>query len=142
MVSPRSPEKAIVLFIVLATIFIVILLANILLGIMASQSRLTHHKVSRIQAYYAAMAGVNYALEMLRVGPAGGGWLAGEDCLPASPCVHAFPADEFKPPLSNAGNSASIVIREPQSTDASAPCFNPPGDSACVYASVNYTYVP
>lgn len=56
------------MFIVLATLMIVIVLANVMLNIMSSQSRLTHHQVSRIQAYYAAQAGMNYALEMLRIG--------------------------------------------------------------------------
>jgi len=34
--------------------------------ILTSQARFTHHNVSRIQAFYAAQAGTNYALEMLR----------------------------------------------------------------------------
>jgi len=53
---------------VLATIMIVVILANIVLNIVLSQTRLTHHQVSRIQAYYAGLAGMNYALEQLRTG--------------------------------------------------------------------------
>lgn len=66
-------KQGIVMFIVLATVLVVILLANILLGLVSSQSRLTHHQVSRIQAYYAAKSGINYAIEQLRLG----NWLAG-----------------------------------------------------------------
>jgi Tfp pilus assembly protein PilX len=42
-------------------------LANIILSVVSSQSRLTHHQISRIQAFYAAQAGVNYAREMIRL---------------------------------------------------------------------------
>lgn len=51
---------------VLSTLFIALLVSNIILRVILSQSRLTHHQVSRTQAYYAALAGINYALEMLR----------------------------------------------------------------------------
>jgi len=80
MTKRKIKEKGIVLFIVLATIFIVILLASILLGIMSSQSRLTHHKTSRIQAYYAAMAGINYALEMIKSNNSD--WIPSPDTVP------------------------------------------------------------
>ncbi len=45
---------------------VVVTLATVILRIISSQSRLTHHQVSRIQAQYAAKAGVVYALEQLR----------------------------------------------------------------------------
>jgi hypothetical protein len=134
-------KQGIVLFIVLGTIFIVIILGNIILSIILSQSRLTHHQISRIQAYYAAQAGINYALEMLRITPTKGGWSVGINCMPASPCTHAFSTGDFKP-ASIIGNSVSIIIRSPQSVNPGAPCFNPPGNSACVYASVDYTHTP
>lgn len=62
--------------VVLGTILIVVLMANIVLNMIVSQARLTHHKVSRIQANYAGWAAINYANEMLRIGPAAGGWNA------------------------------------------------------------------
>ena len=64
-------KEGVVLFVVLGTIFIVIILSAIILQIISSQSRLTHHQVSRIQAYYASQAGMVYALEELRIG----GWV-------------------------------------------------------------------
>lgn len=67
-------HKGVILLIVLSTILVVVALANVILMLVSSQSRLTHHQVGRIQAYYAAQAGINYAIEMLRLGPALGGW--------------------------------------------------------------------
>ena len=68
MLDSGPKEKGIVLFIVLGTILLVIVLANAILSMISSQSRLTHHQVSRIQAYYAAQAGMNLAIEKLRIG--------------------------------------------------------------------------
>jgi len=70
----NSHKKGIMLFMVLSTIMVVVALANIILILVSSQSRLTQHQTGRIQAHYAAQAGIQYAIEMLRLGPAGGGW--------------------------------------------------------------------
>ncbi|MDD5116479.1 MAG: hypothetical protein PHW98_05385 [Candidatus Omnitrophica bacterium] len=59
-------RKGVILFIVIAVIMLVATLSTVILRIMLTQTRLTHHQVSRIQAQYAARAGVNYALDMLR----------------------------------------------------------------------------
>jgi Tfp pilus assembly protein PilX len=61
-------KKGVALLLVLGTLMVVLVLAGIVLGLISSQSRLTHHQVSRIQAYYAAFAGMNLALENLRTG--------------------------------------------------------------------------
>ena len=63
---PDSNRKGVLLLIVIGTILVVVTLSTVMLRIMLSQSRLTHHQVSRIQAQYAAKAGVIYALEKLR----------------------------------------------------------------------------
>jgi len=68
MVKIGINKSGIALFIILATIFIVLLLGDITLKFIAGQNRFSHERVNRIQAYYAAKAGMNYALEMLRVG--------------------------------------------------------------------------
>jgi len=57
-----------VLLIVLGTILIVASLATSILSLILSHARLTYHQTSRIQAYYASMAGINYGLEKLRLG--------------------------------------------------------------------------
>ena len=63
---PDSNRKGVLLFIVIGTIIIVATLSTVILRIILSQSRLTHHQVTRIQSQYAAKAGVNYALDKLR----------------------------------------------------------------------------
>ena len=68
MSNLRPGKRGVALFIVLGTILVVVILANIVLNIILSQSRLTHHQISRIRAYYASLAGMNYALEQLRTG--------------------------------------------------------------------------
>jgi Tfp pilus assembly protein PilX len=60
-------KKGVALYFVLAVLLVVVLLANIVLNFVSSQRRLTIHQVKRVQAYYAAQAGVNYALEQLRL---------------------------------------------------------------------------
>lgn len=77
MLKPASSSKGVVLLIVLGTILIVVVLAAIVLRTVTSQSRLTHHQVSRIKAYYASKGIMNYAQDMLRKGEAAGGWDAG-----------------------------------------------------------------
>ena len=61
-------NRGITLILILALILTVIVLANIALLLISSQARFTHHQVSRIRAFYAAQAGINYTLERLRVG--------------------------------------------------------------------------
>ncbi len=68
--SERTPDmnkKGVALYFVLGILLVVVLLANIILNFVSSQRRLTTHQVKRVQAYYAAQAGVNYALEQLRL---------------------------------------------------------------------------
>ena len=137
---PDRKRKGMLLFIVLATIILVSILCTVILRIMLSQSRLTHHQVSRIQAQYAAKAGMVYALDRLRMGL----WSAGTDCAAGSPCSMIFQAGAFLPPvLVSPTNGVSIVIRQPQSTNILNPCYNPagnpPGDNACVSVTATYT---
>jgi len=60
-------KKGVALFFVLAILLVVSILANIILSFIVSQASLTTHQVKRMQAYYAAQAGVNYAIEKLRL---------------------------------------------------------------------------
>ena len=122
-------SRGIAFVLVMAFILAVVVSATISLLLMSTQARLTHHQVSRIQAFYAAQAGINYALEQLRTG----GWVAGTDCPSASPCSVSFDSGDFKPP-SIVGNTVSVVIR---SSNSPPDC---PGDEACVSATAAYTY--
>ncbi len=68
MTRSYPDKRGVALFITLAAVAIVIILANVVINIMSTQGRLTHHQVTRIQAYYAAQAGMVYTLEMLKNG--------------------------------------------------------------------------
>jgi len=67
-------KKGIILVLVLGVILVVVIVSMVIISVMLSQTRLTKHQVDRTKAKYAAQAGINYALEMLRIGPAAGGW--------------------------------------------------------------------
>ncbi len=63
---PNLNNRGVILFIVIGLIMVVSVLAIVMLRIISSQSRLTHHQVSRIQSQYAAKAGFLYAFDKLR----------------------------------------------------------------------------
>lgn len=68
MLKKRIDKNGVALFMVLATILIVVVLANVALTIVSNQGRLTRHEVGRIQAYYSAQAGLQYTMAKIRVG--------------------------------------------------------------------------
>jgi Tfp pilus assembly protein PilX len=115
-------ERGVALLVVLATLFVVVILANIALNTMISQSRLTHHKVNRIQAEYVAWAAVNYAQERLRTGA----W-SSASCPAATPC----PIADASFPSSVA--SVDVILR----ASGIGGCAAPSG-STCVSAEVTY----
>jgi hypothetical protein len=137
----KQDKKGVVLFIVIGTVFIAVFLANVVLSIITSHGRLTHHQVSRIQAYYACMAGVNYALEQLRTGawnvascPNPNGCLVNENSFPAS--IRSF---------DGSNNRQFRVIFCPSGAtcqSTTVPCNPPPGINFCVNVTTNYTYTP
>lgn len=54
------------LYLVLAVLIAVSLVAQMFLNLILSQSKLTYHQAARTQAYFAGRMGMNYAIEMLR----------------------------------------------------------------------------
>lgn len=52
---------------VIGIIMVVGILSTVILRVVSNHARFTHHQVSRIQAQYAAKAGVIYALDKLRL---------------------------------------------------------------------------
>jgi Tfp pilus assembly protein PilX len=60
-------KKGVALYLVLMVLTVVIIFANTLLNLVSSQNSLNIHQAKRIQAFYAAQAGINYALEALRL---------------------------------------------------------------------------
>lgn len=65
---PDCNRKGAILFIVVGIIMVVAVLAAALLRTISNQSRLTHHQVTRIQAQYAAKAGMVLVFDKLRRG--------------------------------------------------------------------------
>lgn len=133
-------KKGVVLVIVLGTILVTALLANAVIHLISSQSRLTHHQLSRIQAYYATKAAVTYAQEQLRAGA----WVAGTNCTVASPCnaanVGLNLAADFRPA---SVTGISLVITPAQGTNNTQPCYRNPLDTkACISCTSTYTYTP
>ena len=82
--------KGMVLLVVLATLLVLISLAVAVLSLILSHNRLTGHQVNRIKAYYAALAGMNLAMEEMR----NGNWLpssATTYCLCSTATCPALP---------------------------------------------------
>lgn len=82
MFKPGINRRGVVLFIVLATLLVVVSLSSVILSIILNNARITYHQTNRIEAYYAAMAGVNLAIEKLR----DGSWTTNSYTLCSSGC--------------------------------------------------------
>ncbi|MGD0337065.1 MAG: hypothetical protein ABSB18_08235 [Candidatus Omnitrophota bacterium] len=81
------------MIIVLGTIIVVTLLATVILRIFSSHYRLTNHNITRIQAYYAALAGVNHAMEMIRT--------RSTPCNTNTLCSYDLTDQSFPPAIAN-----------------------------------------
>lgn len=137
-------ESGIALFIVLATLFVILLLGDITLKFIASQNRFTHESVNRIQAYYAAKAGMNYALEMLRTG----GWFytspLSHSCANPAGCLMPTNPNEFPASISSVRIilcDSGAICQGPSGNEGSPfPCQPPTGTGInfCVNTSVRY----
>jgi Tfp pilus assembly protein PilX len=66
--SCLANRKGMALYLVLGVLMVTVIVAGMFLNLVLSQSRLTHHTVSRTQAYYAARMGMTYAIERLSNG--------------------------------------------------------------------------
>jgi len=130
-------KKGVVFFTVLITLLIVVTLAGVVVRTILNNARLTNHQISRAQAYYAGMAGINYASQMIRAGS----WVVGTNCTSGCSIKTLFDSNDFKPPIfATSTNDIVVTINASQSTNSSAPCYNSPNGAACVSVSVNYTY--
>ncbi len=61
-------KRGVVLVIVLIIFFLATVICGIILSLYTSQARLNEHYIKRIQAYYAALGGMWWALDRLRIG--------------------------------------------------------------------------
>ncbi len=140
-------KKGVVLLIVLGTLLVVTSLATVILSLILSHARLTYHQTNRIQAYYVAMAGVNYALEKLRTGDWRYNLTPYENTCPNP--VSGYPTctvPETGPdpsfPQSIVNQRAYIVFCTPGTTcyGIFTPCGPPSGTNFCVNSTAIYTY--
>lgn len=139
MFKVRINKKGIVLFIVLGVVLITATLAAVVINLVLSHYRFTHHQFSRIQAYYASMAGINYAIEMLRIGPVAGGWVS-TDCPSPGGCP--IPNDSQLPP--SIQQPILIILTPSCAPGPGCNCPTPPAPAggACISARTVYTYTP
>ncbi len=137
-----NKKRGIALYLVIGTLIIVAILAKVILTVVLSQLQVSRHNVARIQAYYAAQGGMNYAFENLRTG----NW-TWTSCTSAAPC-DVTDINLPYPPITtlNASTPAAIqqfrVIFCPSGTacpPANVTCSPPIGYSYCVNISVKYT---
>lgn len=150
---PNRDKRGMILFIVIGVVMVVVVLSTVVLTIVANHSRLTHHMVSRVQAQYAAKAGMVYALEKLRLGRSAGGWAyvsaANNDCPDAAPCSipgdlgYATPVLAGFPP---AVTSIKVIFCPAggRCGTASNNCIPPRGygHNFCVNSTAEFTYTP
>ena len=126
---PNRDIKGVILFIVIGVIMVVIILSTVILRVIANQSRLTHHQVSRIQAQYAAKAGVIYALDMLRRNEPG--WSAITTVVKRM-CKQSS-CEVFEPNLPSGVQYIDISVYGPHSGVS---------DTRKISATATYTYTP
>jgi hypothetical protein len=87
---------------------IVTALSQVVLTIILNQARLTHHQVSKIQAYYATLAAMNLARESLRLGY----WATGTYTLCASGCTVNDPNIPYRVTITIGGANAATGVRQ------------------------------
>lgn len=127
-------KKGILFVMVLAAVIVALTLGAIFLTFFTSESKVTHHQLSRIQAYYVAMAGVNYAFERIW----NGSWQP-STCPSPTGCVindTNFPNSthqQFRVIFCPAGSTCA---------GSNQPCTTPQGINYCIYSTVNYTFTP
>lgn len=137
---PRNHKSGIALFMVLATIFVILLLGEITLRFIGSQNRFSHEKINRAQAYYAATAGMNYALEMVRTGA----WtFVPNTCTNAAPCVVPTIVSEFPVsilmPIRVIFCPSGSICTGPLGTASPFSCQSPAaGINFCINTTVTY----
>lgn len=155
MPQSKINKKGVAMFMVLATILVVVVLANVVLSIISNQSRLTRHEVSRVQAYYAAQAGLIYTMEKIRIGdwPFSGGTdryycmelVAGDSgqCIdvgsPSPDGFIPFDAGVTRAYDPGTGLKGSYKVQVRVYADGTGNPV-PPANTRCVEAKVDYTF--
>lgn len=119
---------------VLATLLIVVVLANVALSVIASQSRLTHHQVSRIRAFYAAQAGMVLAIENLRTGT----WVDNQNYCINCPAAMVPPGNRIIDPEIPYAVRINILPKNADPPGSAGPIAN----TSPIQILVDYSYNP
>ncbi len=137
MLKTRPGKKGVVLLTILMALLVVVLLATVVVRTILSSARFTHHQVSRTQAYYAGMAGINYALQMIRAGS----WVVGTNCTTGCSLKTLFASTDFKPPIFvTSTNDIIVTIKAYPDATLCPSSRGLPANTGCVSVKVNYTY--
>lgn len=134
---PNLSRKGFIIFIVLGVIMVVAVLATVSLRIISNQARLTHHQVGRVQAQYAAKAGMVYALDQLRRGA----WVYAP---PANSCKNTGDCPIVDATFPKSVKSVNVIFC-PQGSicpGSAKPCDPPAGIAFCINTAADYTYTP
>lgn len=123
-------KTGIALFLVLGTILIVTILANLIVNLYYSNSRLTYHQTSRTKAYYATQAAINYAINRLQQGDANWTNPAGS--------THTFCRNGCEVNETDLPSHYTINIIIGNSTTSGLPSTH----TRSISATVDYTYTP
>ncbi len=130
---PSCNKRGVILFIVIGVIMVVAMLSIVILRIISNQSRLTLHQLSRIQAQYAAKAGVLYALDKLRRNDDVVCWSASGSYTRIMRRSGPAPCVVIEPNLPNSISQVDIIVDVPGSG-----IFG----TRKISAKANYTYTP
>jgi hypothetical protein len=132
-----------VLFVVLGVIIFAVILGSVVLNIVLSNTALSRKHVGRVQAYYAALAGMNYGYERLSRNddstnwpmPASGTHYTNYICNSSfHPCPGYVVNDET---LVRGIRQIAITVSE--RSDSACISHSPPvGVDACIMARVTY----
>jgi Tfp pilus assembly protein PilX len=144
----KHASRGVALLVVIVTILVLVILANIIINYMLSQSRLTHHNVSRIQAYYASMAGVNLAYDKLRrnndaAWPRPAAAASYVRCIErvANDCV-AVAVTNCGTPLVDPAFPISVRCIVITVSGAGGDCNPPAGSTYCINSQTHYAPTP
>lgn len=109
---PNYNKKGVILFLVIIVVILAAILATSILRIISSQSRLTHHQISRTQGQYAAKAAVIYAMDKLRRND-DPSWSATTPAAPVTKTMCRSGCDVNEPDLPNSIQRINITIYDP-----------------------------
>jgi len=132
MFKIKDSKRGVVLLLVLGVIIVVGVLSSALLQIMLSQYSLTSHQTARIQAYYASLAAMNFALDQLRIGA----WTF----TPTNSCPNATPCSVTDATFPSSITAVRVIFCTPGQlcTGSATPCSPPAGITFCVNANAVY----